>query len=103
MRALGDEEVTCFDIVHKFALFTGKKRGRNWGSKGSKHAHLPINHSISVINGGNCKKWSRRDVEGTCFGIFQLLPVFWGDKGEIGGQKRVKTCPSPNKCQYKCY
>ena len=103
MRALGDEEVTCFDIVYKFALFRGKKRGRNWGSKGSKHAHLPINHSISVINGENCKKRSRRDVEGTCFGIFQLLPVFWGDKGEIGGQKRVKTCPSPNKLQYMCY
>ena len=49
MRALGDEEVTCFDIVHKFALFRGKKRGRNWGVK------------------------------------------------------RVKTCPSPNKSQYKRY
>ena len=27
----------------------------------------------------------------------------WGSRGSNRGSKRVKTCPSPYKSQYKCY
>ena len=31
------------------------------------------------------------------------LHCFWDIKGQNRGSKWVKTCPSPDKSQYKCY
>ena len=33
-KALRGEEVACFDIVQKFTLFRGSKRGQTGGQKG---------------------------------------------------------------------
>ena len=43
------------------------------------------------------------DMEVIRFDISPKFPLFWGRKGAKPGVKWVKTCPSLNNSQYKCY
>ena len=43
------------------------------------------------------------DVKVTLFDISPKFTLFWVILGQNRGSKRVKTCPSPNKTQYRCY
>ena len=89
-------------VFFDYCLYFGGIRGKSGVKKGSKRAHLPINVSINVIK-REIVRTEVGEVEGICFDIFQLFPVFLGDKGEIWGLIRVTKCPSPNKSQYECY